>query len=174
MTEALELRFYYKGLRYIYLRIKKIMMLSCFEIADYFIWLAHETGSFVSNLKLQKLVYYAQSWHLALHDAPLFAEDFEAWVHGPVIHELYQKYKSFGWQPIAEDAKLSLPKETQEFLNEVADEYFACDAYELEQMTHFEAPWNTARLGYRSDMPCNEIIKKDWMKEYYRSRVKED
>ena len=150
------------------------MLFSCFDIANYFIALANETGSFVSNLKLQKLVYYAQAWHLALHDAPLFPEDFEAWVHGPVIPELYQKYKPFGWQPIAEDAKVNLPEKTQEFLHEVAEEFFTCDAYALEQMTHIEAPWNLARSSLRADMPCNEIINKDWMKEYYRSRAKED
>lgn len=150
------------------------MMFSCFDIANYFIALANETGSFASNLKLQKLVYYAQAWHLALHDTPLFQEDFEAWVHGPVIPELYQKYKSFGWKPISEDAKVNLSEETQTFLREVAEEYFACDAYQLEQMTHIEDPWNLARSGLRSDMPCTEIISKDWMKEYYRSRAKEN
>jgi hypothetical protein len=44
----------------------------------------------------------------------------------------------------------------------------------MEQMTHIEAPWNLARSGLRADMPWNEIINKDWMKEYYRSRAKED
>ena len=151
-----------------------VAVLSCFNVADYFIWLANETGSFISNLKLQKLVYYAQAWHLALHENPLFQEDFEAWVHGPVIPTLYQKYKVFGWQPILEDAKPELPEEIREFLNEVAQEYFACDAYELEQMTHAEAPWNRAREDLPPDAPSNAVIEKEWMKEYYGSRVEED
>ena len=75
-------------------------MLNCFDIADYFVRLANETGDYISNLKLQKLVYYAQAWYLAISDEALFEEDFEAWVHGPVIPELYQEYKSFGWRPI--------------------------------------------------------------------------
>lgn len=149
-------------------------MLSCFDIANYFIWLANETGSFISNLKLQKLVYYAQAWHIALYDKPLFAEDFQAWVHGPVIPSLYQKYKSFGWQPILEDANPELPEDIVQFLDELAEEYFACDAYELEQMTHAEAPWNWARGNLPSDAPSNEIIKKEWMKEYYGARVEEN
>lgn len=149
-------------------------MLSCFDIANYFIWLANETGSFISNLKLQKLVYYAQAWHLALHDNPLFEEDFQAWVHGPVIPPLYQKYKPFGWQPILEDADPKLPKDIVQFLDEVSQEYFACDAYELEQMTHIEEPWNRARENLAPDTPSNEIIKKEWMQEYYGARVKED
>jgi uncharacterized phage-associated protein len=150
------------------------LVLSCFDIADYFIWIANETGSFISNLKLQKLVYYAQAWHIALHNNPLFEEDFEAWVHGPVIPSLYQKYKSFGWQPISEDVAPMLPKDVLQFLDEVAEEYFACDAYELEQMTHAEDPWNWARGDLAPDEPSNEVIKKEWMKEFYGARVEED
>jgi uncharacterized phage-associated protein len=150
-----------------------VVVLSCFNVADYFIWLANETGSFISNLKLQKLVYYAQAWHLALYDTPLFQEDFQAWIHGPVIPVLYQKYKLLGWQPILEDANPELPQEVQEFLDEVAQEYFACDAYELEQMTHAETPWNLARGNLPPDEPSNEVIQKQWMKEYYGSRAEE-
>ncbi|MEO0351559.1 MAG: type II toxin-antitoxin system antitoxin SocA domain-containing protein [Cyanobacteria bacterium P01_A01_bin.15] len=149
-------------------------MLSCFDIANYFIWLANETGSFISNLKLQKLVYYAQAWHIALYDTPLFEEDFQAWVHGPVIPSLYQKYKSFGWQPILEETLPEIPESVSQFLREVAEEYFPCDAYELERMTHAEDPWCWARGELPSDSPSNEIIKKEWMKEYYAKRAKED
>jgi uncharacterized phage-associated protein len=150
------------------------LVLSCFDIADYFIWIANETGSFISNLKLQKLVYYAQAWHIALYNNPLFEEDFEAWVHGPVVPSLYQKYKSFGWQPISEDVAPGLPNDVLQFLDEVAEEYFACDAYELEQMTHAEDPWNWARGDLAPDEPSNEVIKKEWMKEFYGARVEED
>lgn len=149
-------------------------MLTCFDIAEYFIRLANETGSFISNLKLQKLVYYAQAWHLAIHGEPLFQEDFQAWVHGPVIPELYQKYQSFSWRPIEEDANPQLSQTVEEFLEEIADEYFSCDSYELEKMTHLEDPWNWARVGLPIDEPSNAIIRKDWMKKYYASRVKEE
>lgn len=136
-------------------------MLSCFDVADYFIWLANETGSFISNLKLQKLVYYAQAWHLALYDAPLFQEDFQAWVHGSVIPVLYQKYKFFGWQPILAIASPENSKEAWDFLDEVAKEYFACDAYELEQMTHVEAPWKQARGNLLPDASSDATIQKE-------------
>lgn len=142
-------------------------MQSCFDVANYFIDLANQTGTAVSNLKLQKLVYYSQAWHLAIYGIPLFGEDFQAWIHGPVIPELYQKYKVFGWQPIHEDISSNLPERVSSFLGEVAKEYFACDAYELEQMTHLEAPWNQARGDISPDVASNAVIKKEWMKEYY-------
>jgi uncharacterized phage-associated protein len=148
-------------------------VVSCFDVANYFISLANETGSFISNLKLQKLVYYAQAWHLAIHQTQLFEEDFEAWIHGPVIPALYQKYKRFGWQPIYEAVSLELPDNVQTFLADVSEEYFACDAYELEQMTHIEDPWKQARIGLLPDMLADRTIEKEWMKEYYGARVEE-
>lgn len=148
-------------------------MLTCFDIAEYYIRLANETGSFISNLKLQKLVYYAQAWHLALYNAPLFEEEFEAWIHGPVIPKLYQKYCKFGWRPIEEDVTPNLPDDVIDFLQEVADEYFSCDAYELEQMTHVEEPWLKARGGLPPDARSNEVIKKEWMIEYYAARAEQ-
>lgn len=150
-----------------------IKTLNCFDIAEYFIKLANSTGSFISNLKLQKLVYYAQAWHLALRDEPLFSEDFEAWVHGPVIPELYKKYQKFGWHPIEQEAEPDLPDGVTEFLDEVSQEYFACDTYELEQMTHIEAPWNKARGDLAPDAPSNSIIRQEWIKEYFQKRAEE-
>jgi uncharacterized phage-associated protein len=143
------------------------------DIADYFLCLANETGSFVSNLKLQKLVYYAQAWHLALYDRPLFEEDFQAWVHGPVIPELFEKYQRFGWKPISEEVHPDLPRPIVKHLEEVADEYFSCDAYLLERMTHAEAPWQLAREGLAADAISENIIRQDWIKEYYKTRVQE-
>jgi uncharacterized phage-associated protein len=57
-------------------------MMQASEIADYLIAFSHEHGDPVSNLKLQKLLYYAQAWHLALHDEPLFNDRIEAYGDG--------------------------------------------------------------------------------------------
>lgn len=150
-------------------------MLTVFDVAKFFIHLANGTGSYISNLKLQKLVYYAQAWHLALHDAPLFEDEFEAWVHGPVVPVLYQEYKQFKWKPIIEEAtEPEFTEDVKAFLDEVAEVYFACDAYELEQMTHQEDPWLIARGGLPQDAPCNAIISKELMQEYYKARGEED
>lgn len=150
-------------------------MLTCFDIANYFIWMANETGSFISNLKLQKLVYYAQAWYLALYGKPLFQEDFQSWIHGPVIPDLYHKYKNFGWRPIIEDVHPPrISEEVLEFLSEVVEEYFSCEAYELERMTHVEKPWNQARHGLPPDAPSSDVIEKEWMKEYYQARAEEN
>jgi uncharacterized phage-associated protein len=150
-----------------------IKTLNCFDVAEYFIKLANSTGSFISNLKLQKLVYYAQAWHLALYNEPLFSEDFEAWVHGPVIPKLYEKYQEFGIRPIEQEVEPDLPAEVKEFLDEVSLEYFALDAYELEQMTRIENPWPIARGNLPPDAASNSAIKKEWIKEYFTKRAEE-
>ncbi|HLP89286.1 MAG TPA: type II toxin-antitoxin system antitoxin SocA domain-containing protein [Nostocaceae cyanobacterium] len=143
------------------------------QIADYFIWLANESGSFVSNLKLQKLVYYAQAWYLALYDGqPLFDEDFEAWIHGPVIPALYQEYKSFSWKPILKEVeKPKFTQEVNDFLEELTEVYFGYDGFELEKMTHREDPWINARGDIPADEPSNAIIPKEAMREYYQERA---
>ncbi|MFS8119254.1 MAG: Panacea domain-containing protein [Microcoleus sp.] len=64
------------------------------DIANYFIWLASQSDVEINAYKLQKLVYYAQAWHLAIYGMPLFNADFQAWVHGPVIPDLLEKYQS--------------------------------------------------------------------------------
>ncbi|MEN8221186.1 MAG: type II toxin-antitoxin system antitoxin SocA domain-containing protein [Pseudomonadota bacterium] len=142
------------------------------KIADYFIYVANETGSYLSNLKLQKLLYYAQAWHLALYGISLFDEEFEAWIHGPVIPSLYAKYQKFGWKPILEEVnKPEFSEELQEFLDEVTEEYFMLDTFELEMMTHREAPWIEARKGLPIDEPSRAIISLQSMKDYFKARV---
>jgi uncharacterized phage-associated protein len=149
-------------------------MLSCFGVANYFIAVANKNNGDINNSKLQKLVYYAQAWHLAIHDTALFHEDFEAWIHGPVVPALFQKYKNFGWEAIQETFTPILPIEIVSFLNEIAAEYFDCDNYELERMIRSELPWNLARENLAPDSPSTNIIKKEWMKEYYATHVKEE
>lgn len=146
------------------------------QIADYIIADAHDSGSFISNLKLQKLLYYVQGWHLAIFDEPLFAERFEAWVHGPVIPELYRKYKDYRWRNIDHDVERPLLEEkTEKFLGEVLDEYGPLDVRRLEWLTHREAPWVNARERAEAltDDPCTAPIDEDEMRNFYRGRMQE-
>src|SRR5690606_28223588 len=71
-------------------------MVTIFDVVNYFLRKVDKTsGSSMTPLKLQKLVYYAQAWHLAFYGTKLFNEEFQAWVHGPVNYELWQKYSGF-------------------------------------------------------------------------------
>lgn len=146
------------------------------KIADYFIGLSNETGGLITNLKLQKLVYYAQAWSLALNNKELFNDDFEAWVHGPVLRALYDKYKVLRWTPINKEVNFaavqgSFSSEVQKLLAEVAETYFELDAYKLERLTHSEEPWIEARGSLADNEVCSNTISKDTMKRYYTNLV---
>ena len=144
------------------------------KVADFMLCFAYEHGDLLTNLKLQKLLYYAQAWYLALYDEPLFDEDIEAWVHGPVVRSIYNRFKDFGWHQITADIdckNLNLPDFVQEHLIEVINEYGGFTAYDLERMTHEEQPWQNARQGLQMDDPSNATITWEDMKHYYGHRV---
>ncbi len=146
------------------------------DVADFFIAFANSHGDPITNLKLQKLVYYAQAWYLANYHKPLFMDaEFQAWVHGPVILELYRQYKN-GVKPIEKDIKLDAVKETFlaedfKFLEEVAEVYMPESAYALELMTHIEDPWKEARNGIAADQSSEAVISITSMEKFYARRI---
>ncbi|HRN69909.1 MAG TPA: DUF4065 domain-containing protein [Candidatus Woesebacteria bacterium] len=148
------------------------------QIADYFIALSNEVQEPITNLKLQKLVYFVQAWYLAYKKEPLFDEDFQAWVHGPVLRDLYDKYSSNEWRPIIEKKEPSkeifakFDKDLQLIISEVVESYFPLTAYELERISHSDEPWIKARKGLSIDEPSNNVIEKEWMEKYYASLMK--
>lgn len=72
-------------------------------IANFFIEAAKKSGG-VTPMKLQKLIYYAHGWHLALTGKPLIKERVEAWKYGPVIPSIYHEFKNQGEEPVTEPA----------------------------------------------------------------------
>lgn len=142
-------------------------MASVYDVAKYILTLAdEEVGDLISNLKLQKLVYYAQGFHLALFNEELFNERIEAWDHGPVVPPLYGEYKCYGAGAIPKSDdfdSLSLTDEQKELINEVYEVYGQFSAWKLRNMTHDETPWR--------DTPNSEIIEPSKMREYFLTQV---
>lgn len=137
-------------------------------VADYIIRFYHKHGDLITNLKLQKLVYYAQAWHLGLYNKPLFDEEFQAWISGPVQPELYERFKKYQWNPISEDNETVLPEHIEEHLQEIIQVYGKYEAYYLERMTHEEEPWIIARAGIPSDQSSNAVISQQDMQRFYQ------
>ncbi len=147
-------------------------MLTAEQVANYFLRLVdEESGDSISNLKLQKLVYYAQAWHLAVHGRPLFNDPLQAWAHGPVVPGLYQRYRDYGWQPLPRPTTpvLDIDSETQAVLDDVWEAYGPYTAKRLETMTHEEAPWQKARArqGCAPGDFCNDPIRHEEMQLFY-------
>lgn len=139
-------------------------------VAECLISLSHLKRNPVSNLKLQKLLYYSQAWHLALLKQALFEEDIEAWVHGPVVPKLFRKYRDCKWSPIPDPGVNNAPPFVAH-LEEVWRVYGNLRAFDLERLTHSEDPWKNARNGLPPDASCNKVITKPSMQEYYSLRL---
>lgn len=129
----------------------------------------------MSAMKLQKLVYYAQAWSLVWDEKPLFSEQVQAWVNGPVVRELYAKHATkFGVDvTVFKDGKAErLDPTQQETVDEVLKFYGDKTAQWLSDLTHKELPWRRARIGVGEwDNSDNEITLES-MAEYY-TRVAE-
>ena len=138
-----------------------------FDLAEAFLSIEGMT-----HKKLQKLCYYAKAWYLALYDENLIEESFEAWVHGAVQPDLYQKYRSFGFQliPMVNDTE-GILEEFMSFAREVYRVYGEYDGDELESINHQEDPWIKARAGLKPWQSGNAIISEDDMKSYYRRQM---
>lgn len=137
------------------------------DSAKFVIYFANNVGELLTNLKLQKLLYYAQGWHLAHNNRLLFSDEIEAWVHGPVVPTIYHVYKK-GWQSINYDVKApDFSLEAKKWLISFLKVYLPIDAFELEKMTHLEEPWLEARGGIPEDEICSNRINPETMKKYF-------
>lgn len=143
-------------------------------VADFIIKTCRDRGYYLSNLKLQKLLFYAQAWHLAIEEKPLFDEDFQAWIAGPIQPEVYYRFEPYKWYPIKEyPDKVELPPKIEEMLIDAIGEYGLCQAYYLETTIKSEDPWLNARGGIPENEDGAAIISKEDMQTYYKAFVEE-
>ena len=146
-------------------------------VSEYFIAKADaDAGDLMTHLKLQKLLFYAQGWHLALFGKPLFHCNFEAWTHGPVCIDAWNLYKhrrceSIGLESVKGAAKM-LTDETKSFLDEVWRVYGQFSAKRLEDLTHQESPWIEARKGLPPEAVCHNVISMKSMKNHFKKMMK--
>lgn len=123
-------------------------------------------GELMSNMKLQKMLYYQQGFHLAYFNTPLFDEDIEAWMYGPVVPCVYEHFKgkgSMGLEPFADEITLSDIEEN--LFDEVFQVYGAYSASGLMNMTHQELPWQTTPTG------AGNIISSEKMVQFFKTRL---
>lgn len=107
------------------------------------------TGETLDNMQLNKLLYLCQGYCIAQTGKRLFKENIEAWEHGPVIYEVYEKYNSFGNKKITADCdksvdNLGITSEDKSLIIEVLCEYGKKEGRVLARITHNKkAPWYT-------------------------------
>lgn len=124
---------------------------------------------YTSRLKLLKLLYYIQGYHLAMFNAPLFKDKMEAWLHGPVVPSVYQWVKNLTDEKLQNEAMddeqmgaLNLHPQQTKLISEVLNIYNKYSAYGLRDKTHTEMPWLSV---YEKDK--NNEITQDSLKNFF-------
>jgi len=154
-------------------------MLTADDVADFFLHAADSDSGLrqpVTNMRLQKLLYYAQAWSLALTGEPLFGEDIEAWEHGPVVRSVYTRFKKHGSHRLPTEL-VRMPQLTpaqRSILDAVWASYGDVSAARLRAMAHRERPWKEARQAYDEGDTCNVPLSHDAMREYFSARLGHD
>lgn len=142
---------------------------------------ADEVASYLKNrvgdataIQLQKLIYYSQGCHLALHGQPLFDEPIEAWKRGPAVRRVFQLFRGRRKIPTSwfgashrTSAEHDLSDEAKRILDVVADTLGDMDPDDLVESTHQESPWQTARGDIPEDARSQEVIKHDEMQVFF-------
>lgn len=141
-------------------------MASVLDVAEYIL---REHGQ-MSAMKLQKLCYYSQAWHLVWEERPLFSQQVRAWANGPVVYDLYEKHRGqFTVSRIDGGDPDALDDDEKESVDAVLGYYGHRTAHELSELTHREDPWRLAREreGLKPGDRGSAVIKQADMAEYY-------
>lgn len=166
-------------------------------IANFFIRCADPVAAGLTPMKLQKLVYFAHGWHLAIQDSPLITDDVQAWEYGPVIPRLYQALKEYGDNPVtapiihirikrSADGELTAEKHEQSIeeypdaadfckalLRRIWEVYGRHDAIQLSKMTHEKgSPWDQVRQRFPQYLPQGVAIPNDLIRDYFLRKLK--
>lgn len=147
-------------------------------VADFFL-----SKEAMSPKKLQKLVYFAYAWTVALLNESaddlhfrLFDAQIEAWIHGPVVPELYHKYKKYGWESIPKVEEFDnscFEADILDILEQVWDVYGGFTGNELEMISHRDAPWKIARNGVPVCDPSRNPISDKDMFHFYNEQAEQ-
>ena len=128
-----------------------------------------EHGDSITNLKLQKLLYYMQGFHLAVFGTVFFNEQIEAWTYGPVVPAAFNEFKRYKKREINPENytdNLILTEEEQHLFDMVYEEYNKFSAVALMKLTHKEGPWKNHDIG--------DIIPNEEIRAFFLTQIEDD
>lgn len=142
--------------------------LLCKSVADYFLVLVdRENGDSITQLKLQKLMYFAQGMHLKLYNKPLFQEEIEAWEHGPVVKEIRKLYGSHGSSAIFAPEEIDFEEYSNDQKHLIYGVYHSWgqkSAGDLVRETHEHPTW-------KNHVTFSEVIPKEEIVNFFKSHI---
>jgi len=143
-------------------------------VTNYFIKCSKKEGISLSNLSIQKLVYFAYGWIIAAQNEKLFYDRIEAWQYGPVIPSLYHQLKQYGRNRITQEImdydfyedkfycwKLNPNTPTEKWIRKVWNHYKLISSERMVELTHQDGtPWRETILkkGFNAEID-DRLIK---------------
>ncbi len=148
------------------------------ELADWFLRKVNRpAGDTLNLMKLQVLLYFSEAWSLAVYERELFAEEIQAWDHGPVVQSVWDRLSIKGWDDLeAEDlnSPAELDAETEALLHDVFQAYAEFPNSELDKMVQKDKPWKEARQGLPPWDLTKRTISKETMAQFYKAQYNAD
>lgn len=147
------------------------------DVVDLAEYILDKIGT-MTSLKLQKLVYYCQAWHLVWTEKSLFPEKIEAWRNGPIVPDLYEMHKGhfklhagFFLEKHPTKKNHRITDSEKDIVDRVLEYYGPRDPHWLSQLAHMEEPWKVARakLPHADHDKAGEEITHHSMFDYYCS-----
>lgn len=157
-------------------------------VANALLRIAEQSGSNdITPMKLQKLIYYAHAWSLAIYNSPLINNEIQAWTYGPVIEDIYHEFKRFGNSPISGrateleyiDGQLTFitpeiddnDQQAISLINEVWRIYGQLSPIQLSNLTHTpDSPWYEVAKQYSFDIPRNVTIPNELIQAMFKAK----
>lgn len=144
--------------------MNKINIQNPIAVANFVIETANEENNPVTNLKLQKVLFFLQGYCLDKYNTPLIEGDFAKWQYGPVEEDVYREFKTLGSSLLTSpsitlkrtlDGTITLEKKRIDLesnilaeLKNVVKKIISKQAWELVELTHNHASWN----GFKNDI----------------------
>lgn len=155
------------------------MINKALDITKYLVHRFTFDGDLVTNLKMQKILYFVYVWNLIKRGDHVFDEKFQAWPNGPVLYSVYKKLSKYKSSPIdisftdlksetdLSSLKERIGKDVLKIVDKVYEVYGTKSAFELVNLTHNGKPWKKARAGLSPTDPSSvEILDSDILVEY--------
>ena len=133
----------------------------------------------ITNLAVQKLLYFCQVVSYAMNNRPMFTDTCEAWKFGPVYTHIYYRLNKYTYDPINSEEFaafdiFNLDDKDKEIIDAVIDSFGMLSGTKLRDISHKTEPWIVARNGLKNDENSNETITNKSIKEYAKTLEKEN
>lgn len=136
--------------------------MTALQASEYIIRRAVDNESQITNLKLQKTLYYLQGYSLRVFGKTFFEDIILHWQYGPVVPTAYFKYSINGSSALQMDDSATVPlisKAERKLFDKVIDKCLEIRTRDLVDKTHAETPWKKTKH--------NEIISNDMITKYF-------